>query len=116
MLKKQPRQAAQKKKLENESKKIRQEKKKTLYKEMKSSLDFISSQETIRKRWMDKALKTANTATMITAKSMMKVLNEKQVELAQLIFMGKKPKSVKCADFVSVFNWRTRFSGHIKYG
>ena len=29
-----------------------------MYKEMKSSLDFISSQETIRKRWMDKALKT----------------------------------------------------------
>ena len=70
-------------------------------KEIKSSLDFISSQEKIRKTWMDKALKMTNRATMKTAmmtvnfaaeaaESRAKDLNEKQVELAQL--MGKKPR------------------------
>ena len=78
-----------------------QEKKETLNKEIKSSLDFISGQEKIRKTWMDKALKMTNPATMKTAmktamfaaeaaESRAKDLNEKQVELAQL--MGKKPR------------------------
>ena len=72
-------------------------------KEIKSSLDFISSQEKIRKTWMDKAMKMTNPATMKTAmmtakfaaeaaESRAKVLNVKQVELAQL--MGKKPKKL----------------------
>ena len=93
--------ANQKRKLEDESKKVWQEKKETLNKEIKSSLDFISSQEKIRKTWMDKAMKMTNPATMKTAmmtakfaaeaaESRAKVLNVKQVELAQL--MGKKPK------------------------
>ena len=70
-------------------------------KEIKSSLDFISSQEAVRKKWMDKALKMTNPATMKTAmmtakfaaeaaESRAKDLNEKQAELAQL--MAKKPK------------------------
>ena len=70
-------------------------------KEIKSSLDFISSQEKIRKTWMDKALKMTNPATiktaMMTAKfaaeaaeSRAKDMNEKQVEVAQL--MVKKPR------------------------
>ena len=58
--------AAHKRKLEEESKKVWQEKKETLDKEIKSSLDFISSQK-IRKTWMDKALKMTNPATMKTA-------------------------------------------------
>ena len=31
-----------------------QEKKETLYEDIKSSLDYISSQETIRNKWMEK--------------------------------------------------------------
>jgi hypothetical protein len=65
-------------------------------KEIKSSLEFISSQEKIRKTWMDKALKMTNPATMETAmmtakfaaeaaESRAKDLNEKKVELAQLM-------------------------------
>ena len=93
--------AANKRKLEEESKKAWQEKKETLDKDIKSSLDFISSQEKIRKTWMDKALKMTNPATMKTAmmtakfaaeagESRAKDLDKKQVELAQL--MGKKPR------------------------
>ena len=93
--------AAHKRMLEEESKEVWQEKKETLDNEIKLRIDFISSQEKIRKTWMDKALQMTNPATMKTAmmtakfaaeaaESRAKDLNEKQVELAQL--MGKKPR------------------------
>jgi hypothetical protein len=93
--------AAKKRKAEEDSKKVWQEKKDDLETEIKSSKEFIGKQEMLRKDATDKALKMTNTAnmksSMMTAKFAAeaadergKILNSKQAELA--LHMGKKPR------------------------